>query len=112
MDTEARARDQKNSHTHLRLTHRCTLQAEEESFFAFYDEDVVGRFYFLKWVSVRATSRDAQLRDPRRGTSPAILTARQLPIRLTARGTCVAMCGRCGLASNALRRCTGSTART
>ena len=37
-------------------THRCTLQAEEESFFAFYDEDVVGRFYFLKWVSVRATS--------------------------------------------------------
>ena len=84
------------------------MQAEEESFFAFYDEDVVGRFYFLKWVSVRAASRDAQLRDPRRGASPAIPAARLLPIRLTVRGTCVAMCG----LSSALRRCTGSTART
>ena len=25
--------------------------AEDESFFAFYDEDEVGRFFFLKWVS-------------------------------------------------------------
>ena len=28
-------------------------QAEDETFFAFYDEDLIGRFFFLKYVSVR-----------------------------------------------------------
>ena len=36
-------------------------QAEDESFFAFFDEDQIGRFYFCRYVAVRSSSVDAFL---------------------------------------------------